>query len=464
MTSTVNYEKPRTLVGKIVTEIIDKINCGVHSEGKLLPSIRLLAIINKVSKSTAVDAYDCLVANGYVEAKPGVGFFVARRSPSTFSSENIEDNLDPLWIFHNRNILSNSLNLGYGWMPKEYLPSDVVKFAMRSVSRSQVDDLLGYGELKGLPLLRENIANKLHTLSINVDIKQVLLTDSAGHALDIILRELLKPGDIIFVDEPTSFNFNALAQLYDVQVIGVPMLKNGWNPSCYEELVKLYNPKVYLCNSVFHNPTGITIDPRDAFQILKISQAHNVTIIEDDVYGDLDEGNATRMATLDGLNQVIYISSFSKTISGACRCGYIVGNIALIERCTRMKAKSACGNSSISSQIVNSVLLSGGYRRWVRSTIRQLSEDRHHVIDMLGEVGFEIPHIPIGGMFVWAKLPNGLNSEKIARAALNHRMVLAPGTLFSPSGKCKEYFRFNVSRSKNPEIKTILKKILSIVP
>ena len=326
---------------------------------------------------------------------------------------------------------------------------------------SQMMNLLGYGELKGLTRLRENITKRLLNLDVSADSEGVLLADSAGHALDIVLREMLKPGDVVLVDEPSSFNFSALTQLYNVKVVGVPMTSKGRDTDLYEKLVIEHKPKIFLINSVLHNPTGITIDPRDAYRILGVSLAHGVTIIEDDVYGDFDESRTIRLAALDGLKHVVYISSFSKTISGACRCGYIAANRDLIERCTRLKAESAYGNSNISSQIVSEVLYSGGYRRWLQSTIRQLREDRQYVVGMLEKVGFEIPHIPIGGMFVWARLPNGLNSEIVARAALKDRLILAPGSLFSPTGNCKELIRFNVSQSTNPEIWKILGKLLS---
>src|SRR5207245_10030479 len=137
------------------------------------------------------------------------------------------------------------------------------------------------------------------------------------------IRYLLKPGDAALVDDPGYYNMFGNLRLQGVEMLAVPRNPDGPDISVLEELAAAHHPKVYFTQSVMQNPTGTDMSPHVAFKVLQAAERHNFTVVEDDVFCDLQVRTTPRLATLDQLNRVIYARSFSKTVSGSLRVGFM---------------------------------------------------------------------------------------------------------------------------------------------
>jgi DNA-binding transcriptional MocR family regulator len=161
----------------------------------------------------------------------------------------------------------------------------------------------------------------------------------------------------------------------------------------------------------------------------------------------LEPDLSPRLATLDGLERVIRIGSFSKTLSASVRCGYIAGQPDLIAALTDLQvATNFGGPSPVATEIVTSTLSDGSYRKHVEGIRRRLAGARKSTVARLAHMGIEPWLMPRGGFYLWCTLPEGIEAAEIARAARRRNVVLAPGNIFSPAQTAASFMRFNVSQ------------------
>ena len=287
-----------------------------------------------------------------------------------------------------------------------------------------------------------------------VDPDRILLTSSGTQAVDLVCRFLLRPGDVVVVDDPCYFNFRALLRVHGVAVVGVPYTPTGPDADRFTEVLKRNSPRLYLTNSALHNPTGATLSPRKAHAVLAAATAHDVVIVEDDIFAPFEPDPSPRIATLDGLERVIRIGSFSKSLSASLRCGYIAARADWIEALTDLQVATHFGGPSpFVTEVVHLALGDGGFSRHMNALRRRLARARHDAIRRLDALGIAPWTVPRGGFYLWCELPDGRDATTLARAALAAGVVLAPGDVFSPSRTMKGYLRFNVSQM--PDLRTL---------
>jgi DNA-binding transcriptional MocR family regulator len=147
--------------------------------------------------------------------------------------------------------------------------------------------------------------------------EQILLTESGTHAVDLLCRFLLKPGDCVLVDDPSYFNYHALLKAHQVQAIGVPYTHSGPDLEAFAQALQAHSPRLYITNSGLHNPTGAVLSASTAHRLLGLAERSELIIVEDDIFADFELQPAPRLAALDGLSRVIHVGSFSKTLSAA---------------------------------------------------------------------------------------------------------------------------------------------------
>lgn len=195
---------------------------------------------------------------------------------------------------------------------------------MRGLARTGTDDaLVDYGSTRGSSALRRLLLRRLAEQAIEATPDHLLLTGSGTQAIDLICRFLLQPGDTVLVDDPCYFNFQALLRAHQAKVVGVPYTPSGPNTAAFETALIEHRPRLYLTNAALHNPTGATMAPAVAHRLLTLAATHDLIVVEDDIFGDLEPEPSPRLAALDGLSRVIWLTSFSKTLSASVRCGCI---------------------------------------------------------------------------------------------------------------------------------------------
>jgi DNA-binding transcriptional MocR family regulator len=453
-----------TRVGLVIDALRARIDSRALGRGAKLPSVRRLAEELGVSKSTVVEAYDRLLAEGAVEARRGSGFFVAAAPQPLVLAR--APSLDPavnLLAIMRRELEAHPdvIQPGYGWLPESWLPGAAVEKALRAVARSHSPAVLRYDSPLGFEPLRRVIGARLAERGARVDPAQIVITDSTTQAIDLAGRFFLSPGDRVVVDDPLYFNFVKTIEAHRATIVGAPYTREGPDVVALEAIFAEQRPRIYLMVAGPHNPTGATISGAVAHRVLMLAERYDVVIVEDDVYGDFETAPSPRLATFDGFDRVVSVGGYSKTVSGGVRVGYLVARPDWVEPIVDLKLATTLTNSAFAAAAIHNLLTEGGYRRHLDALRARLADAIARTCLRLKACGVTPWIEPQSGMFVWAELPDGLDATNVARAAQADRVVFAPGRSFSASPKWRGFMRFNVGISADSRVFEALERAMA---
>ncbi|MFT6591026.1 MAG: DNA-binding transcriptional MocR family regulator [Rhodoferax sp.] len=449
-----NAQSATPLVLQIVEGFRGLIDAGAMRPGAKAPSIRQFAHAHGVSVFTVVDAYDRLVAQGYFASRPHSGFFVRQREVSRTAQAGQGPNFsfDSMWylrrIFENRAL---RLKPGCGWLPRDWLFQEGVRRSLRSLAADNVD-LGGYGEPKGYPPLRQLVRDFLAEQEIAVIADQVLLTHGSSQAMDLVARRLVRPGDAVLVDDPGYPNLLFSLRFLGARLIGVPRTPAGYDLAALERLVVAHQPKVFFTQPRLQSPTGSVAQLAHLHRVMHLADKHDFLVVENDIYADLDPEPRPSLASLDQLQRVIYISSFSKTISPNIRVGYLAASPDLLEDLAQLKMISGLTSSEFSERLAYGALIDGRWRKHLKSVRERLARAHEVAASRLLAIGFEIFSEPKAGIFLWARHPGLFNAAELAYQAGEQDILLGPGHLFSPDLQQSPWLRFNVAFCDDPAV------------
>tara|TARA_R110001599_G_scaffold241291_2_gene440883 strand:- start:80 stop:1474 length:1395 start_codon:yes stop_codon:yes gene_type:complete len=451
----VNRDSPTPIAQQVEAGISAWIAAHGAGGGHRLPSIRRLAATHQISRNAVIDAYERLIAAGLVRSRPGSGFYVAESSASLAAQPSVASALEEvtngLWGLFSAN--EQTLKLGCGWLPSHWREGDDLTHAIRQVARKSRSGIFEYSTPQGPEDLRRLIQERLRPLAMHADAQQIVMTGGGSHSLDLLVRMLLEPGDVVFVESPGYYNLFGLLHLQRIRVIGVPRLADGPDIERLEALLAQYQPKLFYINSVFHNPTGSTLAPAVAHRVLQLANQHDFQVIEDDIYADFQHTPTTRLAALDGFNRVLYLGSFSKSLSSSLRVGFIAAPSSLVQRLVDIKMLTSISASRFAEQVVTTMLLNGSYRKLTERLRTKLSSEMALALALLKKAQWEIYTEPAGGMFVWAKPPARMTPEALTALADQWEVTLSPGHLFFADHQATPWLRLNVAYLLNPRAK-----------
>ncbi|RWC36188.1 PLP-dependent aminotransferase family protein [Mesorhizobium sp.] len=454
-----------TLVESVMSTIRHRIAARSLTPGTRLPSIRAFARTMQVSKSTVVEAYERLAAEGIIRSRPGSGFYAAGPLAPLSLAEigpRLDRAVDPLWVSRQSLEAGDGvLKPGCGWLPTSWMPEAGLRRALRTMARGDDVTLTDYGTPLGLPPLRHLLARRMAEHGIEASPDQIMLTESGTQAIDLLCRFLLEPGDTVLVDDPCYFNFHALLRAHRANVVGVPYTPSGPDIELFAQALLEHRPRLYITNSALHNPTGAILSPVVAHRLLKLADQSDLTIIEDDIFADFEHTPAPRLAAFDGLGRVVHIGSFSKTLSASVRCGFIAAPRDWMEGLTDLKIATSFGSGRLASELVLTLLKDGSYRKHIDLLRTRLSRAMAETSTRLKAIGITPWIDQPAGMFLWCSLPEGVDAAETARRALSANVVLAPGNAFSLSQTASRFLRFNVAQSADERILRTLEEVMS---
>jgi DNA-binding transcriptional MocR family regulator len=448
------------LIDQIVAAVSKRVEDRALRAGSRMPSIRHFALEHRISRFTVVQAYDRLVAMGYLNSRPGSGFYVAPRPRPAGGGEpllKLERAVDVLWLIRNALRQPSTQPMpGAGWLPADWMDEDGIRRSLRALSRKSGDFLSGYGHPGGYLPLRELLQRRLAEIGVAAEPAQVILTKGATHALDLVARYFLRPGDTVLVDDPGYYLlFGALKSL-GAKIVGVPWNSAGPDLAALDALLKEHRPKLFFTNTILHNPTGAVISQATAYRVLQLAEKHDFMIVEDDIYGDFHPGRPARLATLDQLDRVIYVGSFSKTVSAALRVGYLACKREIAGQLTDLKLLTGLTTSEIGERLMHQLLIDGHYRKHLDRLRGRLQESRGKTLRSLEKLGLTPFVEPEGGMFAWIDMGESASPVEIAGAAAEMGIMLAPGNLFRPHQEPSRHMRFNVASCGDPAVSGFL--------
>ena len=246
------------------------------------------------------------------------------------------------------------------------------------------------------------------------------------------------------------------------KVIGIPRLHDGPDVTKLAELAAIHKPKLYIINSVMHNPTSTSLSAAKAFQVLKTAELHDFIVVEDDIYCDMHPGSAvqpaTRIASLDQLHRVIYLGGFSKTLAANLRVGFIATSPDLAIRLSDRKMLSTLTTTEIGERVVYKILSEGHYRKHADRIRVKLDGVRDDITKRLEHIGIKVDYRTPAGMFLWTE--TGVDTNKLTEKALEQGYLLAPGSLFSPHQAPSTKMRINIAAMSDPGVWEFLRKEL----
>ena len=450
------------LVDQIVTAVQREVS-DVFSPGTRVPSIREFARSYGVSRFTVVEAYDRLVAMGYLEARRGSGFYTTHR-PSEMRWSDADANrasgFDVAWMI--RQVLEErgeTLMAGAPWLPDEWLDQVGIRNIVRQLARNNGDHLLGYGHPAGYLPLRQQLQLKLSELGIAASPEQIVLTHGTSQALDLVIKRFVRPGDSVLVDDPGYYNVFGYLRMHGARLLGVPRNADGPDIGELRRLAAEHRPKVYFTQTVMQNPTGTDMSPAVMYRVLQASEELDLTIIEDDTYCDLQTAASPRLATLDQLNRVIYVRSFSKTLSGSLRVGFLAAGRSLADDFINLKVLSCITTSQFIERLLYLILTEGHYRKYVEHLRGRVDQARAGMLRLMKTAGMQVFAEPAAGNFVWARFAHVEDATTLSEGALRDGVMLAPGAVFRPNLEPSPYMRFNVAFHGDPRLRRCLGRI-----
>jgi DNA-binding transcriptional MocR family regulator len=433
--------------------------------GTRLPSIRKLARLVGASAFTVVDAYDRLVARGLIESRAGRGFFVVERrvaAPLAAIEALPEPGNDAvalasLCMAHPSDIVP----AGSGFLPESWQLATSAAGVLSRLLRGRRSQPWLPCAPQGLPELREQLASRLVQHGIAAGPANIVTTFGASQAFDLLARILFAPGDPVLVEDPGYFVLFEQLRAHHVRLISVPRRADGPDLDALEAACRTHRPRAFFTQTLVHNPTGSSADPAHCHRILSLAEQYGFAVVEDDVYGDLYEGPAVRLAQIDGLRQVIYVGSYTKLIGPSLRVGYVAADTAIIAQLVERKVLSVLSGATLLECFVSEVLDGGRYKRHVEQTRARLARMRRDARAALESAGIEFDGAAGEGMFLWGRVPDSAPVEELVGRARSKSILLARGSLFSPSQGCQQWLRFNVAHSTSPPLVEFLRESIS---
>jgi DNA-binding transcriptional MocR family regulator len=461
---TLKPDSPTPLVAQIVDGFRRLIAEGALKPGAKLPSIRGFAASHGVSVFTVVEAYDRLVAQGWLTSKAHAGFFVKRRSgeAAAAGAPSADLRFDARWylkhIFENRNL---ALKAGCGWLPHDWLFEDGVRRSLRHLASDGVE-LGGYGLPHGHVALRQLISESLAEHQIAANAEQVLLTQGSSQAFDLAARRLVQAGDAVLVDDPGYPNLMFMLRFLGARLVGVPRTPGGYDVAALEALIAEHKPKAFFTQPRLQSPTNSVAPLAQLYRVLQLAEAHGITLVENDIYADLDPEPRPSFASLDQLRQVVYVGSYSKTVSPNIRVGYLVARPELVDELAQLKMVSGLTSSDLTERLAFGALTEGRWRKHLKSLRDRLAVTHGAVSLRLASLGFELFHEPKAGLYLWARHPDLPDAAELSQRAAVEGIMLGPGHLFLVEPHTTGWMRFNVAFSHDERLYRFLAEQIAL--
>jgi DNA-binding transcriptional MocR family regulator len=445
-----------TLTEQIASLFAERIRQRLLAPGARLPSVRECARRHGVSPHTVVAAYDQLLAQGLVEARRQRGFFVRERPvvqvvPTAVPTIAVGPALPPVdatalirGLFYNATGQSAP---GLGTLPPEWLDMRLLSSALRRVlGQGHAGPGLQYGHPAGDVRLREALAQRLADIGLQVSPGQIVTATGATHALDIIARTLLAPGDPVLVDEPGwAVEYARLSQL-GARLLRVPRGAEGPDLEVLAALARENKPRMYVTMSVLHNPTGQSLSPACAHQILRLAEVHDFRIVEDDTYAHFAAPHLPRLSALDGLRRTLYVSSFSKILAPNWRVGFLAAPPGLVEPLQDHKLLSSLTTPALLEQAVAHCLEQGSLRRHAERVMSRLDAARQRTVSLALAHGCRFV-TPPAGLFGW--VDTGVDTAQLSHTMHDQGWLLAPGHIFLAQQRPTTLMRINFAASQD---------------
>ncbi len=433
---------------QIANAIIKEIQVGRMKPGTKLPGVLVTSDLLKVNKKTVEKAYSELSLQRWINVTPKVGAFVSKdlpdrenralQSPAAFNiAEKPHFDLEGQGIFQLPPLQrGNDIVFNDGFPDGRLIDHALVSRTYRSiVNLKSYRPLLSYTDPYGDGVLREVLANYLHeTRGIKCSAENVMITRGSQMALYISMMLLLKRGDVSVVSDPNYLFADETLSYLQSKIHKVAVDKNGINIDEIEEVCKSDGVRLVYVTPHHHHPTTVTLSAARRMQLLKLAEKYRFAIIEDDYDFDFHycHNPILPLASVDTEGSVIYIGSFSKTVSPAFRIGYMVAPKKFIDEAASLRKIIDFQGDAILERTIAQLINQGELQRMIRKSLKEYGKRRDYMNDLLtkelaGALKFDKPR---GGMAIWATLTEGLRLDELSKAARKQNVSISDGRAY----------------------------------
>jgi 2-aminoadipate transaminase len=330
-----------------------------------------------------------------------------------------------------------------GGMPApELFPLREIEEACRHILRSDGALALQYGATEGYGPLKEYLADSVQKYGIPAVPGNVLLTNGSQQALDLIGKLFIDPGDYVITGRPTYLGAIQAWDAYEARYQTVNDDDDGMVvdeiEGAYEQVLAISGrpPRLIYVLPNFHNPAGTTLSLERRQKLAEIATKLNLPVVEDDPYGQLRyEGEDIVPITTLIPERTIYLGTFSKTLTPGLRLGWIICPEVLMQRFVQAKQGADLHTSTFVQYIANDICQRGLLKPHVKQLRETYKERRDTMLDALAEFwpeGSSWTH-PQGGLFLWARVPEPLDTLEFAKTAIAEKVAYVPGIHFYPN-------------------------------
>jgi 2-aminoadipate transaminase len=333
------------------------------------------------------------------------------------------------------------------------LPLDVVGDMTARLVAERGAVALQYGSGQGDPVLREQICDVMAPVGIEAHPDDVVVTVGSQHALDLVTRIFVDPGDVVVAEAPSYVGALSVFSSYQAEVVHVTMDDEGLVPEALEEALAAAQRGGKRVKFVYtvpnhHNPAGVCLSTERRQRVLEICRQFDVLILEDDPYGLLGfDGSVPRALRADDPERVVYLGSFSKTFAAGLRVGWALAPHAVKEKLVLAAEASVLCPPAFTQVAVSTYLRDEPWFDQIK-TFRELYRERRDA--MLGALESQLPSPelfhwtrPSGGFYVWLTMPEGIDAKAMLARAVTARVAYVPGTAFFADGNGSRSMRLS---------------------
>ena len=457
---------------QIADQIRTQIMHGALPAGSVLPSERGMAQRLEIHRNTVVKAYSELKSDAWIESRQGIGYVVA----SPFAAEEsgrasgeaagAKSNKRVNWVseikdryldmektfddLFQRFTDESKYSLGSGISSNEV-------FRPEQVSRDIAPLMTGagrcqyyYSPYKGDKFLRQKLVSFLSTKGIRASAGEIQILSETNQAMDFIVTLLVQPGDTVIMEEPIHPDMFRAMELAGAKILTVPVDRDGMRCDLLEKLMRHRRPKLIFVNSSFHDPTGNILSLERRKKIIELSNTYRIPIVEEDAASELvyEGEKLPPIKAFDTLENVIYIYSFSLTFVTGLSAAAVVASADVIRSLSYLVSVRLMASDWVTQKLLGKYLDDGTYYKALDAFRESYSRKQRLVCEKLDEmaslgVAYERPR---GGVYIWCRLPDGVDSKQFINKAYNMGLILIPGYVFYPfKNGGRNYVRINYS-------------------
>jgi DNA-binding transcriptional MocR family regulator len=460
---------------QLVEQLKRQIQSGIWAAGDRLPSLRKQSEHSGMSLMTVLHAYQLLESQGWIVSHSRSGYRVAPKMkeveqapvPLAVSpTEHVDINefiFDVLQASKNKTMV----NFGFAYPDPSLYPRYHVNRALAAAAKNMPASSSFDNLPPGNEQLRTIIAKRYAAKGVGIAPDEIVITAGALEALNLSLQAVTRPGDWVVVESPTFYG-----ALQSIERLGLKVLSvrtdptNGIDLDSLERAFQTHDVKACWLMSNHQNPLGFTLTNDKKKQLVELLQRFNVALIEDDVYGELYEGDESILPAraFDDSGNTMLCSSFSKSLIAGLRIGWVAAgrNALQIQKLQFMSTLAT--SAPIQLALVN-YLSSRNYETHLKQLRKRLSERKRKLVQLLDSLlPSDVKVInQSGGYFIWLELPTHINTMVIYEALLQHNISIAPGKMFALGDQYDHCIRLNASFEMEARYKNAIERLAETI-